>query len=152
MQNQIQNAEKAWRNSKNKSLLETHIQQLSSYATNIVLVFHAHFCFCIYLRKKLHFHLPERVPVCPIGNAIHKVVHLPPDAPGKQCQVSGVSNKCPHLPVVGVLPADVRVVVAVGAGQQPEHLVILRVGGVKPGGLVPGITHHLKTRIILLCS
>ena len=91
-----------------------------------------------------HFHLPEGVPVCPIGNAIHKVVHLPPDAPGKQCQVCGDSNKCPHLPVVGVLSADVRVVVAVGAGQQLEHLVILRVGGVKPGGLVPGITHHLN--------
>ena len=99
-----------------------------------------------------HFHLPEGVPVCPIGDAVHKVVHLPPDAPGKQSQVCGVSDKCPHLPVVGVLSADVRVVVAVGAGQQLEHLVILRVRGVKPGGLVPGVTHHLNKRYCIKCS
>ena len=52
-----------------------------------------------------------------------------------------------HLPVVGVLSADVGVVVAVGAGQQPEHLVILGVRGVEPGGLVPGITHNLNKSI-----
>ena len=95
-----------------------------------------------------HFHLPEGVPVCPIGDAIHEVVHLPPDAPGKQCIKYMVSvPSVPHLPVVGVLSADVGVVVAVGAGQQPEHLVILSVRGVKPGGLVPGITHHLNKSI-----
>ena len=59
-------------------------------------------------------------------------------------KLHGGSMSVPHLPVVGVLSADVGVVVAVGAGQQPEHLVILGVRGVEPGGLVPGITYHLR--------